>query len=174
VVDTLHKDCIPQEVLRGKIMATKVLVKKQAKAVKQVETEIMEMIGGGLEGVSADGLEQIARALREFYICIENALGFIGHNLDGGIPNEENVNQLLLDRMSMPLDKVRPAVIDKVLRDELQPYMEFRLDLEREPKTGQDRERIGILTENLKSVSAAARQQLTDFFVDINKYHGFE
>ena len=160
----MHKDCIPEDVLRGKKIATKMLVKKQTKAVKQVETEILEKIGAGIEEVAPEGLESIAKALREFYICIENALGFIGHNLDGQIPTEGNVHQLLLDRMAAPLDKVRPAVIDKVLKEDLQPYLQFRVDLEKDPGISRDRDRIAPLVENLKAVSAASRQQLTDFF----------
>lgn len=173
----MHKNCIPGEVLRGKIMATKALVKKQAKEIKQVESELLAMTGGSLEEAPEalpEHLEQIAQSLREFYICIENALGVIGHNLDESIPKEEDVHHRLLDLMGAPLQGVRPAVLDRVLRDDLEPYLQFRLDLEKDSSTGQDQERINMLLKNLKAVSAAARQQLTDFFVDVNKYHGFE
>lgn len=173
-MEWLHKECIPQEVLRGKIMATKMLVKKQTKAVKKVEGEICERAGGGLEDATPDVLEAIAGSLREFYICIENAFGFIGHNLDGLIPSGENVHSLLLDRMAAPLKGVRPPVIDKVLREELEDYMEFRTDLERDSLTGHDKERIISLVDKVKATSATARQQLIDFFEDVNKFHGFE
>lgn len=156
-------------------MATKILVKKQSKAVKQVETEITEIIGSSTNDVSAEALEKVAHLLREFYICIENALGFIGHNLDGNVPSGEEAHRLLLDRMAGVVDKVRPPVLDKVLKEELQPYLQFRLDLEKNPETTvRDKERITILTDNLKAVSATARQQLTDFFGDANSFHGFK
>jgi hypothetical protein len=156
-------------------MATKILVKKQSKAVKQVETEIIELIGSSVEDMPDDVLEKVSRLLRDFYICIENALGFIGHNLDGSVPSGEDVHRLLLDRMADAVDKVRPPVLDKVLREELQPYLQFRLDLEKDPETtSRDKERIIILIDSLKAVSATVRQQLTDFFGDVNKFHGFE
>lgn len=160
----MHQDVIPEDVLRGKIMATKILVKKQTKAVKQVETEILEIAAAAIEEDDSESLKAVAGALREFYICIENALGFIGHNLDGSVPTEGNVSGMLLDRMAVPFDKVRSAVIDKVLKEDLLPYLQFRMDLEKDPGIGLDRERIAPLVKNLKTVSAASRQQLTDFF----------
>ncbi len=170
----LRRKVEPKEIMMGKIMATKVLVKKQSKAVKQVETEIMEVAGNNPEKLSDGNLKDLASLLREFYICIENALGFIGHNFEGNVPSGEGANRLLLDRMTGPVDKVRPPVLDKVLREELEPYMQFRLDFESNPEEAAgDKERLVMLTTNLKSVSATARQQLTDFFEDVNKFHGF-
>lgn len=165
---------IPQEVIRGKIAATKVLVKKQCKEIKSVETEIHELVGGNLEDSSPECLEQIAKGLREFYICIENALGFIGHNFDKGIPKGEKVHELLLEQMSASHGKIRPPVIDKVLKDRLMDYLQFRLDLEKDASAAHDLERVKSLVEGIKSVSATARQQLTDFFDDVSKFYGLE
>ena len=173
-MNSLNKVRIPEEVILGRIMATKMLVKKQAREIKQVETEILKMTDTGLEAAGNPSLEQIADSLREFYICIENAFGFIGHNLDELIPIEGEVHQELLDQMSSPFGDIRPPVIDKVLKEELRNYMQFRLDLEKAPLTGQDRNRIILLVNKVKSLSAAARQELTDFFEEMNVFHGLE
>ena len=166
---------LPQEVLRGKILATKVLVKKQCKEIKNVETEILEHVGGeDLELAGSERLEQIGKSLRDFYICIENALGFIAHNFDGGIPKGEKVHELLLEQMALPYKDIRPPVLDKGLKEKLMDYMQFRLDLEKDALSVQDLKRVEDLVKQVKSVSANVRQQLTDFFADINEFHGLE
>lgn len=171
----MHKDCIPEEVLRGKIQATKMLVKKQAKAVKQVETEILEMTGSNFDGSDFEQTPKIAKALREFYICIENAFGFIAHNLDEKIPEGVNVHQLLLNQMTAPYKEIRPPVIDKVLKEDLEEYMRFRSDLENDAaQVGQSIDKVKVLVEKLTTVSSSSRQQLADFFEDLNKFHGFQ
>lgn len=165
---------MPQEVLRGKIVGTKSLVKKQVRAVKAVETEILELTGSGLQGLDDQQLNKVAQLLREFHICIENSLGFIAHNFDEGIPTGENVHQVLMEQMAVERPQSRPSVLDKVLKTDLEKYLAFRKDLEKDPTVAADKERIISLVEDLRHVSAAARQQLTDFFEELKKYHGFE
>lgn len=165
---------LPQEVLKGNLIGTKSLVKKQIKAVRETETEITELAGKGLDSAGTEQLQEIARSLRDFHICIENALGFIAHNYDNGIPQGDNVHHLLLEQMTVERDGSRPPVIDKVLKEDLGKYLEFRLDWEKDPEAAGDKERIASLVEDLKAVSAAARQQLTDFFDELKKYHGWD
>jgi len=165
---------LPQEVLKGKLIGTKSLVKKQVKAVRETETEITELAGKGLDSADSEQLQEIARALRDFHICIENALGFIAHNYDDGIPKGENVHHLLLEQMTLERSGSRPPVLDRVLKEDLIKYLEFRLDLEKDPAAAGDKERIASLVEDLRAVSAAARQQLTDFFDELKKYHGWD
>ena len=162
---------MPQEVLKGKIMATKSLVKKQVKAVRQVETEIMALAENGTEELDPGQLHTVAKSLRDFHICIENALGFIAHNFDQGIPSGEEVHELLLEQMAAG-GSSRPPVLDKVLKEELKKYLDFRVDFEKDSSAAEDKSRIKSLVDDLRAVSAAARQQLTDFFEELKKYYG--
>jgi len=162
---------IPVEILRGRIFATKSLVKKQIRAIREIEEEIEGFTSGDLKNAGQDRLKEIAKSLREFHICVENAFVFIAENFDGGVPKAENVHESLMDQMTRRHEKSRPPVIDKALARNLKSYLDFRLDMEKDEETGTDRDRIMSLLENFKTTSAAARQQLLDFFEALGKFH---
>jgi len=162
---------IPKEVLRGKIFATKSQVKKQIRAIREIEEEIEGFTSDDPKNADPDRLKKIAKSLREFHICVENAFVFIAENFDGGVPKGENVHESLMEQMTRRFEKSRPPVIDKALARNLKSYLEFRLDMEKDKETGTDRDRIISLLENFKTTSTAARQQLLDFFEDLGKFH---
>ena len=160
-----------KSVMLGKIIATKSLVKKQAEVIKELEGELAELASGDVSQFESKDLQRVGRALRDFHICIENALGFIAHNFDDGIPKSENVHYDLLTQMSRESENVRPAVIDKALVEDLKEYLKFRLEFESGEKDVLSAERVGGLLQKLKTTSSAGRQQLTDFFDEVKKYH---
>lgn len=64
--------------------------------------------------------------LHDFYTGIEKIFRRIAVELNGNIPKGEDWHLQLLNRMSVPLDSIRPAVISENIYDELNELLRFR------------------------------------------------
>ena len=166
---------IPQEILRGKIIATKSLVKKQIRGIMEIEGEVEKLLEDtNIEEITVEKAKVLAEKFREFQICVENALAFIAENFDGGIPVAANVHEKLLDQMTKSIENSRPPVFDNSLAQILKEYIDLRLVLEKDCESFDDCERVKKLLGSYKEVSQKAREQLTNFFDELEKFHGFK
>jgi hypothetical protein len=64
--------------------------------------------------------------LHDFYTGVEKVFQRIALELDGGMPAGPDWHLDLLLRMTVPVEKTRPAVISKELGRELAEYLRFR------------------------------------------------
>lgn len=64
--------------------------------------------------------------LHDFYNCCERIFKRISSAVNGGFPSDISWHKELLNRMTISIEKVRPAVISKKLAAELDEYLSFR------------------------------------------------
>ncbi|HBT20863.1 MAG TPA: hypothetical protein DEA47_05840 [Peptococcaceae bacterium] len=171
----MTEEYIPQEIMRGKIIATKSLVKKQIRAIKEIEGEVDDIILGiNSEEIEREKVKELAKKFREFQICVENAFVFIAENFDGGVPKTENIHKSLLEQMGKEIENSRPSVIDSFLAQNLDEYIDLRLDVEKDPEAFNDAARVKTMLNNYKKVSESAQEQLLNFFDELEKFHGLK
>lgn len=171
----MPEEYIPQEIMRGKIFATKSLVKKQIRAIREIEGEVDNLLADtNSEEIAGEKAKELAGKLREFQICVENAFAFIAENFDGGIPKSDNVHESLLDQMTKSIENSRPPVIDGFLAQNLKEYIDLRLDLEKNAESFGDGQRVKTLLSSYKEVSQSSRDQLINFFDELEKFYGLK
>ena len=71
-------------------------------------------------------LDGVALNLHGFYSGVERIFALIAENLDDSMPQGENWHALLLEQMTRIVMNVRPAVISKSVRRQLDEYRGFR------------------------------------------------
>ncbi|MGB9975985.1 hypothetical protein [Thermovenabulum sp.] len=71
-------------------------------------------------------LDSVALNIHDFYGGLERIFELIAENLDGIKPQGSNWHQELLRQMTVDIPKIRPAVIDIKLKNELDNYRAFR------------------------------------------------
>jgi len=71
-------------------------------------------------------LRGIGSLLHDFYTAIEDVFEAIAGDVNGGLPDGMAWHKQLLARMSIPVPKLRPAVISEELRWKLDEYLRFR------------------------------------------------
>ena len=162
---------LPKEFLQGKIIGIHSLIKRQAKAIKQIGEELEEIKAKGLD--SEEDLKEASKLLRDFHICVENALIFIANSFDGGIPTED-AHKSLIKQMSSQFGKERPAVIDETLAGNLEEYLNFRFDFEKSQETAEDKDRVNLLIEKFEEVSVSVENQILNFNEELKDFHGLE
>jgi len=103
------------------------------KADIQRELENLNRLSKEMEEVITKAPEStviMARAagsvLHDFYTGVEKVFRRIAIKVDRDLPEGEDWHIHLLQRMAVPVPKVRPHVIDKNLESELEEYLRFR------------------------------------------------
>ena len=71
-------------------------------------------------------IEAVALSLQSFYTGIENIFRRIATYIDGALPTGEKWHTNLLERMSILLPEIRPAVISNDTKQELKEFLSFR------------------------------------------------
>ena len=71
-------------------------------------------------------LDRVALNLHSFYTAIEKIFEMIADTVDQSKPLGENWDQALLQQMASEIKLIRPPVISKITRDELDDYRGFR------------------------------------------------
>ena len=108
-------------------------------------------------------LRGMASVLHDFYTGIERMLERIAIELEGELPAGHDWHARLLDRMTVEIESVRPAVLSEETAQALRPYLRFR-HLFRNIYGAQLRwERCRGLFGELESVSARVQQEMAQF-----------
>lgn len=68
----------------------------------------------------------MASILHDFYTCCERIFRRVAIEMNGGLDDTEQWHRSLLYRMTLPLEKIRPAVISEELAADLDEYLAFR------------------------------------------------
>lgn len=167
-------DYIAKEVIRGKIAATKRLVNRQIKALKETEKDLIGFGEDELREADSEKLKEIAKLLVGYQMAVENAFNFIVQNFDEGIKGAEsgaNLHAAVIKQVSKE-GKIRPSVIDSFVSGKLLEYLDFRLEFAENESV--DRETLLALFENFESVSESLKEQLNHFFSSLEEYNDLE
>jgi len=68
----------------------------------------------------------MASILHDFYTCCERIFRRVAMELNGGLDDTEQWHKSLLYHMTLPLERIRPAVISEELAADLDEYLAFR------------------------------------------------
>lgn len=71
-------------------------------------------------------MRAVGSVLHDFYTGVEKIWELIARKVDGTVPPGDEWHKELLTQMSVEVPGLRPAVIDKRLRDLLGEYLRFR------------------------------------------------
>ncbi|MDZ7261208.1 MAG: hypothetical protein ONB05_03755, partial [candidate division KSB1 bacterium] len=87
--------------------------------LSQIERELSEVLDKIVEEPSSIELRAIGSILHDFYCGVENVFRIIANGLDGEIPDSEDWHIQLLNRMSLEIEDVRPAIVSPELHRDL-------------------------------------------------------
>lgn len=107
--------------------------------------------------------------LHDFYNCCERIFRRISSSVNGGFPLDIRWHKELLYRMTIPVEKVRPAVISKKLAAELDEYLSFRHVFRNIYGFELESSRLDNLKDKIIPVSRQFKNEITGF---INKMEG--
>ncbi|MFB6274051.1 MAG: hypothetical protein ABEL51_14270 [Salinibacter sp.] len=120
-----------------------------------------------LRKASSDVTEIETRAagslLHDFYTGLERIFQRIAVKIDQDLPSGEDWHRQLLQRMSIPLEGVRPAVITQKQAEHLEAYMGFRHVFRNIYGFELRWRRIEPLAENLGDLYRSLEGQLAEF-----------
>lgn len=108
------------------IEALRTEIKQEIHELEELEAELNDYVSrikGEPENME---LRAIGSALHDFYSGIEKVFELIAKHIDEDVPEGEDWHNRLLLRMQGELDGIRPAVISRDLREELEEYLRFR------------------------------------------------
>ncbi len=92
------------------LVVFKVDVQAQLNLIKQVDERLKER-ANNLQGDDSILLESIAYQIHNLYSAIEDLLKLIANYFENNISNSSQWHSLLLQRMTIPVPNVRPAVL---------------------------------------------------------------
>ena len=101
--------------------------------------------------------------LHDFYTGVEKVFQRIAFQLDGGLPVGPGWHVQLLRRMAIPIDQVRPAVLEERLSQTLGEYLRFRHVFRAVYGFELRRERLRELAAGLLEVFETLKAQLCRF-----------
>jgi len=101
--------------------------------------------------------------LHDFYTGVEKVLQRIALQLDGGLPVGPDWHVQLLRRMTTPIDRTRPPVLDDKLSQTLSEYLRFRHVFRVVYGFELKREQLRKLAASLPQVFEALKAQLSNF-----------
>lgn len=130
------------------------------RAVAQAESERPLVPAGG---PSPGQLALLALAIDRGYSACEAVLLRIARSIDGATPAGPAWHAALLHQMTLPLQDVRPAVIEAETARRLDEWLRFRHFLRHAYHADLDWFRVRPLAESLADTAARFRNDLTRF-----------
>jgi hypothetical protein len=129
--------------------------------------QVLERIASRLEGISSDkagDLEALAvtQLLSNYYTCAETIFLRISRFFENNLPPEK-WHQVLLERMTLHIDDVRPCVITDEVYDDLRELMKFRHFSRYYFDLDYDWDRLEFLIQKFQDSRVPLQQQLKAF-----------
>lgn len=110
--------------MKNSLRILKTEIEEELKSLDRLEYEMTEVLNhpapSFLETRAAGSI------LHDFYSGIEKIFRRIAFRIDRDLPTSDDWHTDLLKRMTMPLDGIRPPVIDEELKEHLGEYLRFR------------------------------------------------
>ncbi len=148
--------------MKESLLVLKAEIEKELRDLERLAAEMSEV----LRQPSPTFLETRAAGsiLHDFYSGIEKIFRRIALRVDRDIPSGDDWHTVLLKRMGIPVDGIRPPVISEGLTDQLGEYLRFR-HLFRNIYGFELRwERCKILGMMMDKVLRAFKKEIEDFF----------
>jgi len=101
--------------------------------------------------------------IHDFYTGVEKIFRRIATRVDQDLPTGEDWHVQLLQRMSVPLEGIRPQVIDEPLEENLEEYLRFRHLFRNIYGFELKWERCQPLAERLRETFANLKEQIDRF-----------
>ena len=124
---------------------------------------LMNEIFSTTQEVSTARVRAAGSILHDFYTGVERIFRQIGVRIDQELPREEDWHIQLLHRMAVPVEGIRPRVIDEKLEAKLQEYLRFRHLFRNIYGFELKWDRCQPLVENLDRVFSDLKEQIDKF-----------
>lgn len=109
----------------NRFVALKADIDRELRNLERLLCELNEILSTTSED-SAARVRAAGSVLHDFYTGVEKIFCRIGIRIDQDLPSGEDWHVQLLQRMAIPVEGIRPPVIDEKLEIELEEYLRFR------------------------------------------------
>lgn len=101
-------------------------IERELRQLDKLAAECSQALGELVGVPSALELRGVASILHDFYCGVERIFERIATELDGELPHGQDWHVQLLERMTAPVESVRPQVIGSDMATTLREYLRFR------------------------------------------------
>jgi len=108
-------------------------------------------------------LDSVALNLHSFYTALERIFELIATNIDQTKPEGENWHQALLRQMAAEIELVRPPVISRETKNNLDEYRGFRHVVRNVYSFNLSRPKMAHLVDDLPAIFARVKTEMEDF-----------
>lgn len=105
--------------------ALKADIDRELRNLERLTRELKEILSTTAEG-SPTRVRAAGSVLHDFYTGVEKIFRRIAVRIDQDLPTGEDWHIQLLQRMAVPVEEIRPRVIDEKLESDLEEYLRFR------------------------------------------------
>ena len=99
-------------------------IKAQFRLVERVSDKLSSRVEGGLS--TSVQLESVAYQIHNLYCSVEDLLKLVASVFENNIGSSSNWHEVLLLRMSQPIEGVRPALLSEETSDLMRKLKNFR------------------------------------------------
>lgn len=145
------------KILLGEIQQTLLVLERLEKKLSAFESNKIT----ARQPDSEDGMV-VAQYLTNYYTCLETIFLRICRVFEGESTGE-NWHQSLLERMSLTIDEVRPAIVSDAVRRDLLEFLKFRHFSRYYFELEYDWDKLSFLLHKFHSVRPRVREELAAF-----------
>jgi len=109
----------------ARFAALKADIDRELRNLERLSRELKEILSTTAEG-SPTRVRAAGSVLHDFYTGVEKIFRRIAVRIDQDLPTGEDWHIQLLQRMAVPVEGIRPRVIDEKLESDLEEYLRFR------------------------------------------------
>ncbi len=146
----------------SRFAALKADIDQEVRNLERLLCEMNEIFSTTQEGSTAR-VRAAGSILHDFYTGVERIFRQIGVRIDQDLPREEDWHIQLLHRMAVPVEGIRPRVIDEKLEAKLEEYLRFRHLFRNIYGFELKWDRCQPLVENLDQVFSDLKEQIDKF-----------
>ncbi len=146
----------------SRFAALKADIDREVRNLERLLCEMNEIFSTTQEGSTAR-VRAAGSILHDFYTGVERIFRQIGVRIDQDLPREEDWHIQLLHRMAVPVEGIRPRVIDEKLEAKLEEYLRFRHLFRNIYGFELKWDRCQPLVENLDQVFSDLKEQIDKF-----------
>ena len=145
-----------------KFAALKADIERELQNLKRLTLELDTILATTSENTVIK-VRAAGSVIHDFYTGVEKIFRQIATRVDQDLPAGDDWHVQLLQRMSVPLEEIRPQVIDNPLERNLEEYLRFRHLFRNIYGFELKWERCQPLAERLPETFADLKEQIGDF-----------
>lgn len=146
----------------ARFAALKADIDRELRNLERLSRELNEILSTTAEG-SATRVRAAGSVLHDFYTGVEKIFRRIAVRIDQDLPTGEDWHVQLLQRMAVPVEGIRPRVINEKLETNLEEYLRFRHLFRNIYGFELKWEKCQPLVENLDKVLGDLKEQIKKF-----------